>query len=143
MQNKKLYFLILFLLFSNVVLIAKEKKLEFTAKVDKNTISEDETLKLEVTLKFKGKQTPKIILPKFKDFKVIGRFQSQSINIIKGELEYVYKLTLLLLPKKTGTLLIPSIRAKIKFKELSTDPIKIKVKPQTEEEITFEEGISV
>ncbi len=154
MLNRKFFLMVIILCFLGSGLsFTKEKKnteekrnIEFVSKVDKTQINKNDTLKLEIILKFEGRKTPKIKLPEFKDFKILARFQSQSMNIVQGKLEYIYKLTLLLLPKKSGELVIPPVKAKIRFKEFSTKPIKIKVAPpkeEEEEEIIFEKGISV
>ncbi len=97
---------------------------EVTARVDKNRISKDDSLVLNVEVEGGKAQ---LDLSTIKDFKVISRGTTSSMNYINGKLERKATYQYVLIPLKQGRLLIPPIRATMDGETKSSAQIEIGV----------------
>ena len=92
------------------------------ATVDRNVLSENETLTLTFSLTGRTKGKPDLSLLE-KDFDIVSRSQSSSYSFINGKVSNEEKIKVTLFPKHTGQLLIP----KFKLGSDQTQAIRIKV----------------
>lgn len=108
-------------------------EVEFYAVTDKEQVAIDDTLTLTVTLAIDAQDgSEDVRLPEAPDFQVLSRSQSQqmSFNMASGgppTFRRVRVYTLILSPRKTGTLTIKPGRLVAKGKKYETGPIKVKV----------------
>lgn len=102
----------------------KAKAVEINALVDRNSASLGESIQLSVSIQ--GKKGL-VDISSIKDFKVISRGSSTSMQIINGRTsrEIIYNYTLI--PLRAGDLKIPPLAIKIGRKTQLTREIKIKV----------------
>ncbi|MGI5865405.1 MAG: BatD family protein, partial [Myxococcales bacterium] len=112
---------------------ARAGEVEFYAVADKEQIAIDDTLTLTVTLAIDAQDgSEEVHLPEAPDFQVLSRSQSQqmSFNMASGgppTFRRVRVYTLILSPRKAGTLTIKPGRLIAKGKTYETGPIKVKV----------------
>ncbi|MCP4542343.1 MAG: protein BatD [Chloroflexi bacterium] len=99
----------------------------FTASVNRNTISTDETLTLQLTLAgaFSGANQPQ--LPPLEGFAVVGTSQSSQFSIVNGKTTSQVVFTYRLQPTQIGTLTIPAIPVQMGGRTYQTDPVTIEV----------------
>tara|TARA_B110000467_G_scaffold28831_1_gene25921 strand:+ start:345 stop:2048 length:1704 start_codon:yes stop_codon:yes gene_type:complete len=102
-----------------------------TVDLDSNQINEGESITLTVRSQ-NSEEAPIVTLPKFTDFTIVsGPTQSSnsSYSIINGKMasNSSYTLAWLLMPHKTGRLLIPSFQIKSDDKISSSKPIYVVV----------------
>lgn len=97
-----------------------------TATADRTQLSRGETLELQV--RFDGQTTSD---PDFsvleEDFEILGQNQQNQFSIINGTTESYTQWVLQLLPKKTGSLLIPPLE----LKGVQSSPIRLQVAPRS------------
>lgn len=97
-----------------------------TATADRTQLSRGETLELQV--RFDGQTTSD---PDFsvleEDFEILGQNQQNQFSIINGSTESYTQWVLQLLPKKTGSLLIPPLE----LKGVQSSPIRLQVAPRS------------
>ena len=103
---------------------------EASAYVDKNKISADDTIMLQVEISG-GKAEPDLSI--VRDFKVHKRGTSSQINYINGKMDRKVTYQYLLVPVRTGNLIIPAIPVKGKGQQVTTDPVRIEVVAQSRE----------
>ena len=117
------HFIILIIIFFLLIPI-KTKAVEINALVDRNTTSLGESIQLSVSIQ--GKKGI-IDTSSIKDFKVIPRGSSTSMQIINGRTsrEIIYNYTLI--PLRAGGLKIPPLSISIGKKTQLTREIKIQV----------------
>jgi hypothetical protein len=109
---KQLLFIILIAFFSNNSFAAN-----LVSSVDRNKISEDETLNLTITLddaSFSGSPDLAVL---DSNFQILNQRSSSSTTIINGAYNSKKQWLYTLLPKKTGKLLIPSFKLNNAFSE--------------------------
>lgn len=97
------------------------------ASVDRRDISENETLRLLVRVSPQASQAPDFSLLE-QQFDILGRNQSSQYRNFNGQVEAFTEWQLVLAPKSTGKLLIPSF----KYGDNYSDAIEITVKPASE-----------
>lgn len=78
-----------------------------SARVDRDTISIDDTVMLIVKTDGQGNQSPDFSALKT-DFDILGNSQSRNIQVVNGHAESAMEWQLTLAPKRIGKLLIPS-----------------------------------
>ncbi len=118
-------FLRYFLLFC-LMITPSAWAMELTAHVDQQTITSGDTFELYINAKdYHGSEAPD-----FGElnthFNLVGMQQSQEIEVINGHTTEKTQWALMLLPRGTGQITIPSIR----FKDAHTDPITLTVVSQ-------------
>lgn len=99
-----------------------------SAKVDKTALSPDDSLTLTVTINTEGvilSGEPDI--PPLDDFEIVNSYQSTNFSMIPGQVSMVRIFSLVLKPRKTGSLTIPAVKFRLKGKEWSTSPISVNV----------------
>ncbi|MFH1202146.1 MAG: BatD family protein [Candidatus Omnitrophota bacterium] len=156
MSKKTFIFILVFGLSSLTPLLCAQDKNEITvtAKVDKNTIAQDEKLKLTVEISGNTQQPPQVELPSLEDFAILASSQSENLTLSKdNKSESKISLQYILMPKKQGTLTIGSFAAKDKINSYKSDPLSIEVKPpkspipqepeEGQEEGPEEEGVTL
>jgi hypothetical protein len=99
----------------------------FTASVDRNTISTDDLLTLQLTLagSFRGVNQPQ--LPPLDGFAVVGSSQSSQFSIVNGKMSSQVVFTYRLQPTKVGALTIPAIAIQIGGQTYQTEPVAVEV----------------
>ncbi len=110
-----------------IIFIDKLFALTFTATVDRNTLSLDEQLTLQVSISGNVSSIPTPKIPAFDGFTAYSSGRSQNISIINGKVTSSVIFTYILVPQRVGTFTIPPITLKFKGKTLSTQPITVKV----------------
>ena len=96
------------------------------ASVDRNSLSLDETLTL--TLRYSGKTNAQIdFSPLSTQFEIINQQQSNQFRSINGSVESFTEWSMILLPKSSGRLLVPSFKIGNEF----SDAIEINVTKQS------------
>ncbi|MFH1655077.1 MAG: BatD family protein [Candidatus Omnitrophota bacterium] len=102
--------------------------IDIKASVDKNKISQDETVTLSIVITSNMNYLPKIQLSDLKeDFEILSTAQSQDISLKGRQTNLVVNFQYILLPKKYGKLTIKPIEAGYKGKVYKTEPIDIEV----------------
>ena len=127
MKNKICFCLLtIFLLYSKIF-----ADISISASVDKNVISLDEQLTLQVVVSGDTTNIPQPNIPNLPDFQIYSSGRSQSISIINGQINSSVSFNYVLSPKHTGEFEIPPISVNYKGKIYQTEPIKIKVEKTT------------
>ena len=121
--------LIFSLLFSFALLLGQPARAStFSATVDKTQVNQGDGVRLQLSLSgttsYSGAPD---FTPLAKDFSIISRGQSSQISVINNKATSSITWELLLMPKKKGDLIIPSISIKTDQGILKTQPIKINV----------------
>ncbi len=98
---------------------------EFTASVDRTQIGEQDTLTLKLRINEQTIFDTPELKPLEQDFRIQGQQRSQQLSFVNGKSESFTEWNIGLLPRRTGTLTIPSLS----FKGESTQPIIIEVLP--------------
>jgi hypothetical protein len=81
---------------------------EVTARLSHNIISQDEPVNLRLEIKGENEDFPDLTVLE-QDFEILGRSQQQSVTVINGRRFVTRGVNLTLLPKRLGTLRVPSI----------------------------------
>ncbi len=115
----KLLFILLFSCFTSQNVFSAN----LLSSVDRQQISEDETLNLTITLDDAGFSGSPDLAGLDSNFEILGTRNSSSTTIINGSYNSQKEWHYTLLPKKTGKLLIPSFKLKGAF----SDAIEIEV----------------
>lgn len=115
-----------FCLISATVCAAEKPAAPIKATVDKASVETGE--RIVYTLTINGEfDNPQIDVPKFTDFEVVARNQSQGYSLINGKGNINFTLIYGLSPTKPGTFTIEGAVLKTKTGTLKTDPIVITV----------------
>ena len=97
---------------------------EVQVKLSQTTVRPDEPVMLQLQIKGQNSASPDLSVLR-QDFKILGHSSQQSMSVINGEMYRTQGLTLTLLPKRTGSLSIPSIPVGME----SSDPLILEVLP--------------
>ena len=124
MKLKVIFFVLILLAF---ILPGTGICFDVTAKVDKSSISKEDSVFLTVVVR--GPKAD-LDLSMIKDFKVISRGSSSSYNYINGKSERKASYQYVLIPLKKGILKIPAIKAVMDGETSFTKQIVIKVSDQ-------------
>lgn len=99
-----------------------------SAKVDKTALYLNDSLTLTISITTEGVSlSGEPDIPPLDDFEITNSYQSTNFSMIPGQVSMVRIISLVLKPRKTGTLTIPAVKFKIKGKEFSTSPISVNV----------------
>ena len=98
------------------------------ATVDQDKITLDDVFELKVEA-IDGSELPQVdVSPLKKNFMVVnGPSQQTNISWVNGKMTSIYGLSWTLSPKKTGTLVLPSLTVTVGKSKLRTKPIKLHV----------------
>ncbi len=118
-------FILLSILFLTVKLIAQE--INLTAAVDRNVVSQDETITLTITVSGNIAKIPKPKLPKLDDFDIYSKGTSRSFSFVNRKISSATNYTYSIVPKKTGKFTIGSCEITVKGNTFKTEPIEIEV----------------
>jgi len=108
---------------------AHAQQLSLQASVDKNTLSLDEQLRLEVIVSGDVSNIPQPKLPDLGGFTAYSSGRSQSLSIINGAVSSSVTFNYVLAPRVPGKHTIPPITVEYKGQTYSTSPIDIEVVP--------------
>ena len=114
--------IILLTLLLSIVLGTQTVSARVQAYVDRNQITDIETLKLVVMSKKSGGQPD--LSPLKRDFDVLSTSRNSRVNFSNGKLDSTYEWIITLAPKRSGKLVIPAI----KINNEVTQPIVITVR---------------
>ncbi|HOW28449.1 MAG TPA: BatD family protein [Elusimicrobiota bacterium] len=114
-------------LFSGVALSSAQDGVTFEAKVDKTSLSMDETLVLQLIIAGANLNISQPTLPPLPGFRAFSSGQSQNYSIINGVMsgQVVYHYSLA--PQAPGDYTIPSFTLKAGDQVLTTEPISVHV----------------
>ncbi|MFN3550235.1 MAG: BatD family protein, partial [Endomicrobiia bacterium] len=122
--------------------------INISASVDKNIVSLDEQITLQVVVSGDVANIPQPQVPNLSDFQIYSSGRSQSISIINGQISSSVSFNYILSPRKIGEFEIPPIKVEYKGKIYQTEPIKIKVEksqishqPQSQKQIPLQENV--
>lgn len=96
---------------------------DVNASVDRDTVAENETLRLVIEVSGSGPSSDPDLSPLSQDFQVLGTAKSDQFNMINGTIDAKTRWTVTLAPQKTGSLTIPALTVG----DQQTQPIVIKV----------------
>ena len=96
---------------------------DVNASVDRDTVAENETLRLVIEVSGSGPTSDPDLSPLSQDFQVLGTAKSDQFNMINGTIDAKTRWTVTLAPQKTGSLTIPALTVG----DQQTQPIVIKV----------------
>jgi hypothetical protein len=105
----------------------RAQEIDFSASVDRTSLSLQEQLILSVTVRGDMAGVPEPSLPSIPGFTVLSRSQSQSIEIVNFQTSASLIFQYILQPQKTGSFTIRPVTLNYNGREYSTDPIKIQV----------------
>ncbi|MCX7910250.1 MAG: BatD family protein [Endomicrobia bacterium] len=125
---KKILFFI-FIIFNFYHFISAE--INVVASVDKNVVSLNEQITLQITISGTTTNLPQPKIPQLSEFQVYSSGRSQNISIINGQVNSSITFSYVLVPQKIGEFEIPPITVEYQGKTYQTQPIKIKVEKQT------------
>jgi hypothetical protein len=115
-----------------LILSANVFSQEFTASLSKNPVTVGERVQVTFTLNSEGSNFRG---PDFKGFSVLGGpNQSQNIQIINGAMSRSLSFSFVISADKTGEYTIGSATINSDGKQLKSNPIKLKVLPETEQQ---------
>lgn len=101
----------------------------FSARVNQTTINQDEELVLDVTISGEVDRSAQLKLPAFEGlFQVVSQSQQSSYSFVNGKSSSSQTKRLILVPIKTGTLVIPAASLVSNGTTYQTQPITIVVK---------------
>lgn len=105
-------------------------QVQIEARVDRDVLSQDETIELTVTVSGNGLGlASEPSLPDLKGLQVVGTSTQQSISLVNGQMQtsmnYVYELQ----PTRSGKLTIPSLAVSLRGRTYRTDAIPLTVTP--------------
>ncbi len=129
---KRIFLAAVFFICASTPIISAQ---EVTVKssVNKNKLSQNDTLEFRIEVSGRLEGSPQIKLPDFKnDFEIISSGQSQSISINEKGKSQSAVFEYILAPKKSGKITIGEVKIKYGFKAYATKPIDIEVKPSAE-----------
>ncbi|HIE35777.1 MAG TPA: hypothetical protein EYP89_00875 [Candidatus Omnitrophica bacterium] len=130
LKSPKVFFLFVFL---SLILLKLNAQIIIEAKVDKDKVETGEIF--TYTVKIKGEfEDPKIVLPKFKNFKIISQNQTKSYSFKEGRIEVEFDLVYELIASKPGVFKIEEVIVKDKGKRYKSNSIIIQVEGRPLEE---------
>jgi len=95
-----------------VLMILNNATFALTAKVDRSSLPQNETLTLQIQSDSRQDLSAIDLMQLRKDFEIISRSTQSSFNITNGESKSSTTLTLQLKPRRVGSLLIPAFELK-------------------------------
>jgi hypothetical protein len=103
--------------------------IKISSSVDRNSVKPGESITLILKVESDSKlNLPSLRLPSIPGFEIHGSSRSSRMSIINGTVNRVLENKFTLLPKKEGSLKIPSFKLKINKKDYTTNPITVVVK---------------
>lgn len=116
------FYILLFISFCTLTVVAQEAKL--TATVSKNKLGVNQRLRIEFAINKQGADN--FQPPSFKNFKIVGGpSQSVSQSWINGKVSFTQSYTYIIQPTRKGELTILPGSIEIKGKTIESEPIKI------------------
>ena len=106
-----------------VLLTAQASAASFTATVDRNHLSEGETLELRLESDDATLFSKPDLAPLEEDFEVLGSRQMNQLSNINGKTSAITTWNVTLLPKRTGNLVIPPLQ----LGDQHSQPIKLQI----------------
>jgi len=103
------------------------QEIDFSAHVDRSSLSLQEQLILSVTVRGDMAGVPEPTLPDLPGFTVLSRSQSQSVEIVNFQTSASLIFQYILQPRKTGVLTIRPVTLNFNGREYSTEPIRVEV----------------
>ena len=121
----------MFLLFASSLfslVFGQKEEAKFTCTVSQKDVLLGNYVEVEFTLH--GAQGGKLTPPDWAGFDIVnGPNQSSSISIINGKTTATLSYTWYIEPRDTGTFVIPTARIEVDGRELTTEPVEIRVFP--------------
>ena len=116
---------ILFIFSFKVIALAQTT---IEAKVDKTTLTTDETLTYKLTVTSSDENIPLPQLPKFEGFEVLSQVELSSMSLAKEEAQIKLSFVFILTPTDIGKFKIEPSSIKIKDQTYSSESFQIEVK---------------
>ena len=116
---------ILFIFSFRVIALAQTT---IEAKVDKTTLTTDETFTYKLTVTSSERNMPLPQLPKFEGFEVLSQVRLSSMLLVKEEPQIKLSFVFILTPTDIGNLKIEPSSIKIKDQTYSSESFQIEVK---------------
>jgi tetratricopeptide (TPR) repeat protein len=107
--------------------VVRAQDIALRAQVDRNSITLDEQIQLDVTVEGRFRSIEEPQRPPLDDFDVYSRGRSQSVQIVNGEFSAANTFTYVLVPKREGTFTIGAFVLQTGGKQLKTEPITVTV----------------
>lgn len=126
----KRFFKMLQIAFKLIVVILSTNamaEISISASVDKNTVSLNDQVILQVVVSGDVNNLPNPTLPDISDFQVYSSGRSQNISIVNGQVSSTISFNYILSPRRIGDFLIGEIVVNYQGKIYKTQPIQIKV----------------
>jgi len=98
------------------------------AKVDKTTLTTDETFTYKLTVTSSKENIPLPQLPKFEGFEVLSQVESSSMSLVKEEAQIKLSFVFILTPTEIGKFKIEPSSIKIKDQTYTSEAFQIEVK---------------
>lgn len=127
MKNRNIKIMLLALVFGCFSFISSADDISISASVDKNEMSMDDQLTLQVVISGNAGSIPEPQLPKLEGFTPYSSGRSQNIQIINGKVSASLTFNYTLAPGKPGTYIIGPVTLNYKGKVYQTNPMTIKV----------------
>jgi hypothetical protein len=122
-MHKGVFFLLVLLL---LLWTPGTVRAELQVQADRQQLALDETLTLTITKNGRGSIDDAALQPLANDFRILGRSQGSSMEIINGSISSSSTVTVELAPKRTGILMVPAL---VSGNE-SSQPLTIRVDAQ-------------
>lgn len=105
--------------------------LQFTASVDRTTLSLSETVTLTLRVEGSISGAPQPKLPDLSDFRVLsGPNESSNFQFINGRMSFSKSWSFVLRPRRSGTLTIGAAELSVDNRIYRTDPVELEVNGQ-------------
>jgi hypothetical protein len=112
-------------LFACLVVLNSGAAANFTASLDRDTITLGEQATLSLT--FEGGQSKNVPTPNVPGLQIIQTGTSQSVNIINGEMSSTVTVAFSVTARQAGEFTIPALTADVNGQKLSSAPLKLTV----------------
>lgn len=107
---------------------AIDESVSVTARFDRTVSSEDEVVQLIVTIAAQTNLNDiDVRLPELADFETLGEQTSRQFSQINNRVEISFSYLYTLLPKRSGTLRVPSFEVLVQGKTYRTEPLTLHV----------------
>ncbi|MFQ3676047.1 MAG: BatD family protein, partial [Endomicrobiia bacterium] len=129
------------LCFLLVISVSFYGEISISASVDKNVVSLNDQLTLQVVISGNVNNLPNPTLPDLTDFQVYSSGRSQNISIINGQISSTVSFNYILSPRKIGNFTINPVSINYQGKIYQTQPINVQVVQAQQKQLPVQNNV--
>lgn len=126
-MRKLILFASMFVLLLGALALPARAQSPVTAVVDRDRLSTDEALLLNVAVDAAVGQPAAPVLPAMPDFEIVGSVSGTQVSLVNGDMQVSHTFQYSLRPLRHGTLTIDPISVQVAGQTYVTDPITVEV----------------